>query len=80
MRYFDGMAWTQSVSPLGAQATAPAGVVVQGPNHALHLVLTLFTFWACGGWAWVWLVVALSNKKTVQTVRAHGHVIHQRRH
>jgi hypothetical protein len=43
-------------------------VVVTGPNHALHAVLTLLTFWACGGWAWIWLIVALSNRRRVHVV------------
>ena len=43
-------------------------VVVAGPNHALHAVLTLLTFWACGGWAWIWLIVALSNRRRVHVV------------
>ena len=43
-------------------------VVVTGPNHALHAVLTLLTFWACGGWAWIWLIVAVSNRRRVHVV------------
>jgi hypothetical protein len=43
-------------------------VVVTGPNHALHAVLTLLTFWACGGWAWIWLIVALSNRRRLHVV------------
>ena len=39
-----------------------------GPNHALHAVLTLLTFWACGGWAWIWLIVAVSNRRRVHVV------------
>lgn len=46
----------------------PTSVVVTGPNHALHEVLTLLTFWACGGWAWIWLIVALSNRRRVHVV------------
>jgi hypothetical protein len=38
-------------------------------------VLTLLTFWACGGWAWVWLIVAIDNKNRVRTVDAYGNVI-----
>jgi hypothetical protein len=41
-----------------------------GPNHAVHGVLTLLTFWACGGWAWIWLVVALQNRQ--HTIDEHG--------
>jgi hypothetical protein len=43
-------------------------VVVTGPNHALHAVLTLLTFWACGGWAWIWLIVAVANRRQVRVV------------
>lgn len=43
-------------------------VVVTGPKHALHAVLMLRTFWACGGWAWVWLIVALGNRRQVRVV------------
>lgn len=46
----------------------PTRVVVTGPNHALHAVMTLLTLWACGGWAWIWLVVALSNRRRVHVV------------
>jgi hypothetical protein len=46
----------------------PTTVVVTGPNHALHAVLTLLTFWACGGWAWIWLIVALSNRRRVHVI------------
>jgi hypothetical protein len=52
-----------------------AGVVVTGPNHAVHGILTLFTFWLCGGWAWIWLIVAMANNKRVQTVDAYGNVL-----
>ena len=41
-------------------------VVITGPNHALHAVLTVLTFWACGGWAWIWLIVALANRRQVR--------------
>lgn len=53
----------------------PAGVIVTGPNHALHFVLSLLTFWFFGGWLWVWLVVALFNRRRIQTVDEHGRVI-----
>jgi hypothetical protein len=90
MRYFDGLHWTQHtvgsrppaippppppVEPSDpVEFPPPAGVVVTGPNHVLHAVLTLLTFWACGGWAWR-LIVALHNKKRVRTVDAYGNVI-----
>lgn len=63
------------MAPLAPMAPAAAGVVVTGPNHALHFILTLFTFWACGGWAWIWLLIALTNTRRVQAVDAYGHVI-----
>lgn len=47
-----------------------------GPNHALHGVLTLLTFWACGGWAWVWLLVAIQNRQRVATIDESG-VVHR---
>jgi hypothetical protein len=84
-RYFDGRDWTahhrwapssMDVSPQPMYppvptypAPMPTTVVVTGPNHALHAVLTLLTFWACGGWAWIWLVVALSNRRRVHVIR-----------
>jgi hypothetical protein len=42
---------------------------------ALHAILSLLTFWACGGWIWVWLIVALDNKKRVQAIDAYGNPI-----
>lgn len=57
------------------QPPPPAGFVVTGPNHALHAILTLFTFWMCGGWAWIWLIIALSNKRQVTPVDAYGRPI-----
>ncbi|MDT5334244.1 MAG: hypothetical protein QOF31_5541 [Mycobacterium sp.] len=53
-----------SLQPMPMQTS----VVVTGPNHALHAVLTLLTFWACGGWAWIWLIVAVSNRRRVHVV------------
>lgn len=62
-RYFDGQQWTiHNTPPVQHRQTVP---IVQGPNHALHAVLTLFTFWFFGGWAWIWLIVALGNKRRV---------------
>jgi hypothetical protein len=46
----------------------PSAVIVTGPNHALHAVLTLFTFWACGGWAWIWLIVAIGNRRQIHVI------------
>jgi hypothetical protein len=76
-RYFDGRAWTAHHRAAPPQPVAPpapqplpmqTSVVITGPNHALHAVLTLLTFWACGGWAWIWLIVAVSNRRRVHVV------------
>ena len=66
-RYFDGRQWTQHAFPLSPPPLivigAPAPVVVTaGPNHALHLVLTLLT---CGMWLPVWLIVAIAGANRV---------------
>lgn len=61
-RYYDGHQWTSNVGAAVQRQTVP---IVSGPNHALHAVLTLLTFPLCGGWAWVWLIVAMGNKKRV---------------
>lgn len=58
IRHWDGQRW-------GQYAPEPV-TVVEGPNHVLHAVLSLLTFPLCGCWLWVWLVVALNNKKTVR--------------
>jgi hypothetical protein len=69
-RYFDGANWTEHSAAASTPAVAPPmAAVIEGPNHALHAILTLFTFWACGGWAWVWLIIAINNKKTVRVIR-----------
>lgn len=60
-RYFDGAGWTTHY----AVPVARDQVYVTGPNHVLHAILTVLTFWACGGWGWVWLLVAMNNKKHV---------------
>jgi hypothetical protein len=59
VRYFDGQRWTERVAP-----TRQA--IVQGPNHVLHAILSLLTFWFFGGWLWVWLFVALFNQKKIR--------------
>lgn len=61
-RYWDGQTWTDRYAP-------PEQTVIEGPNHVLHGLLTLFTWPLCGGWAWVWLFVALNNGKRVRVVR-----------
>ncbi|MGA5466581.1 DUF2510 domain-containing protein [Mycobacterium sp. NPDC050041] len=87
-RYFDGAGWTDryapfpppTIAPSAANsgyvvpAASPARTVVTGPNHVFHGVLTLLTFWACGGWGWVWLLVAFDNRRRVDVVDEYGHV------
>ena len=66
-RYFDGQQWTHYAPPpsivinntVGAQAPV---IVTSGPNHALHLVLTLLT---CGMWLPVWFIVAIASPRRV---------------
>ncbi|ORV96216.1 DUF2510 domain-containing protein [Mycobacterium kyorinense] len=72
-RYFDGRQWTDLPPPPPAQpsvvinnnvgASAPAVVVTNGPNHGLHLALTLLT---CGMWLPIWLIVAIVGHRRVQ--------------
>lgn len=70
-RYFDGQQWTHHVPPAPPQPAivinntvgAPLPLVVTtGPNHALHLILTLLTF---GMWLPVWLIVAIAGHRRV---------------
>ncbi len=70
-RYFDGKQWTHYGPPPPPQPSivinntvgTPAPVVVStGPNHALHLVLTLLT---CGMWLPIWVIVALVGHRRV---------------
>jgi hypothetical protein len=53
-QYWTGQQWAPQPVP------TPATVVVQGPNHALHAVLTVFT---CGLWAPVWIIVTIAGSK-----------------
>lgn len=61
-RYHDGRRWTAHFVPAPPPAPAqPQAVAVAvanggGTNHALHLVLTLFT---CGLWLPIWLIAAI---------------------
>lgn len=66
-RYWDGRQWSAVPPPVqqpivinnivGSNIAAPTPVFVRtGPNHALHLILTLLT---CGMWAPVWLIVSI---------------------
>lgn len=67
-RYFDGQQWTYQAPPqsppqqlvvINNTVSAPTPFVISaGPNHALHLVLTLLT---CGMWLPVWLIVAIAS-------------------
>ena len=45
-------------------------------NHLLHLILTLLTFWLMGGWAWVWIALAIfgGEKREIATVDEYGNV------
>ncbi|WP_078344726.1 DUF2510 domain-containing protein [Mycobacteroides chelonae] len=66
-RYFDGVQWTQHVVPPAARLVAPTVIVNQGPNHLLHLILTLLT---CGLWIPVWIIIAIisasgGNRQTI---------------
>lgn len=63
LRYWDGAQWTDRL-----YTPPPTVTVVQGPNHVLHGLLTLFTWPLCGGWGWVWLVIAADNRKRVYSV------------
>jgi hypothetical protein len=69
----DGYRWKTSSQPAPLRhppqrVPMQTSIVGAGPNHALHAVLTLLTFWACGGWASIWLTVALSNRRRIQVV------------
>jgi len=67
-RYFDGQQWTIAAPPpppivINNYVGAPAPLfVTAGPNHALHLVLTLLT---CGMWLPVWLIIAIVGNRHV---------------
>lgn len=53
LMYWDGQRWLLPPQPIG--------IVPKQTNHALHLLLTILTFWMCGGWLWVWIFVAAAN-------------------
>jgi hypothetical protein len=72
-RYFDGDEWTIMAPPPSPPPTivinnnntvGSAGPVIvsTGPNHALHLILTLFT---CGMWLPIWLLVSIFGHRQV---------------
>ncbi|AEJ92398.1 hypothetical protein KIV64_gp57 [Mycobacterium phage DroogsArmy] len=61
-QYWDGQQWHPGHVP------QPVAVMPKKTNHALHLLLTLLTFWLFGGWAWVWIFVAINNSGKTRTV------------
>jgi Protein of unknown function (DUF2510) len=78
MRYWDGVRWTNQrsaptppivinnvVAPMQMYAPPPVYAVSSGPNHAVHLILTLLT---CGWWLPVWLIIALVDHRSVSVV------------
>jgi len=78
LRWYDGMQWTQNVQvqqqPMPMVVMAPSGggassvaVVESGPNHLLHLVLTLLT---CGLWLPVWILVAIFGRRSTAVATA----------
>jgi Protein of unknown function (DUF2510) len=67
-RYWDGRQWTHHAPPpsivINNTVGVPAPVIIaSGPNHALHLILTLLT---CGLWLPVWLIVAVVGHSRVR--------------
>lgn len=64
-RYFDGRQWTHHALPPAPPPSIVINntvVVTTGPNHALHLVLSLLT---CGMWLPIWFIVAIASPRTV---------------
>ncbi|AHY27095.1 hypothetical protein PBI_PHANTASTIC_32 [Mycobacterium phage Phantastic] len=51
-----------------AHVPQPVAVMPVKTNHALHLLLSLLTFWLFGGWIWVWIFVAISNHGKTRTI------------
>ncbi len=72
MRYWDGIGWTAHRAAAAPAITInnpigpPTVSLASGPNHALHLILTIFT---CGLWLPIWLIIALINPRNVRAVR-----------
>jgi Domain of unknown function (DUF4352)/Protein of unknown function (DUF2510) len=71
MWYWNGIGWTAHRTA-GAPAVTinnvvgpPLVSVASGPNHALHLILTIFT---CGLWLPIWLIITLVNPRSVRAV------------
>ncbi len=59
--------YAQTVVVPGSAAAATAVSVSAGPNHGLHLVLTILT---CGLWLPVWILVAIFGRKRVSVSTA----------
>jgi hypothetical protein len=67
-RYWDGQKWGPKapaqqqpqvvINNTNTVATPAPVYVATGPNHALHLILTLLT---CGMWLPVWIIVSIVN-------------------
>jgi Protein of unknown function (DUF2510) len=68
LRYWDGQKWGPKapeqqqpqvvINNTNTVATPAPVYVATGPNHALHLILTLLT---CGMWLPVWIIVSIVN-------------------
>ena len=53
LRYHDGTGWTAHTAPAAGRPAQPP--VKPGVNHAIHLLICLFT---CGLWLPVYLIIA----------------------
>jgi len=79
-RYHDGRRWTAHFVPAAPTASQPQAIAVAvanggGTNHALHLVLTLFT---CGLWLPIWIIAAIfgGGGGSSVAIGANGAVVH----
>ena len=81
------MAAVHAAAARGAQVETVVGDTAilrysNPPNHVLHGILSLFTFWLLGGWLWIWLIVSVAARAgrygMILTVDAWGHVHQQR--
>ena len=79
LRYFDGHRWTEHFAPMPPpyaaypQQPPPVAVAVStggGVNHALHAVLTFFT---CGMWLPIWILMAIFGNSSRSSVAVAGH-------
>jgi len=77
--YFDGHRWTEHFAPMPPpyaaypQQPPPVAVAVStggGVNHALHAVLTFFT---CGMWLPIWILMAIFGNSSRSSVAVAGH-------